>query len=191
MSITAPAGPKRELPPAGNHLARVYQIIHIGTVTSDFKNEDGSEKTINKVRIGWELPNEMRVFKEGADEQPMSMSQEYTLSMNEKANLRKLIEGILGVALEEKEAESFDVVKLIGMSCMIQVNHKTSAAGNQYAVVVNAATVPKGMKVPKAINDPKILDYDNWDQTYYDTLPDFLKETISSSYQYRSKFKEK
>lgn len=191
MSITPPPQPKRELTPAGNHLARVYQILHIGTVTSDFKDDDGNEKTINTVRIGWELPNEMRKFKEGQEERPMVISQDYTLSMNEKAKLRKLVEGIIGTALDEKEADSFDVTKLMGLPCMIQINHKTSKAGNEYAFVASAATIPKGMKAPKAINAPQLLDYDNWNQDLFNSLPDFIKEDISSSYQYRSKFKVK
>lgn len=189
--ITAPAAPKRELPPKGNHVARIYSIIHIGTILSDFKNEDGSDKLVNTVSIGWELPNEKRTFNEEKGPQPMVISQDYTLSMNEKANMRKLVQGIIGTDLDEEEAGAFDVSKLMGMECMLQINHKTSKKGSQYAVVASGATIPKGMKVPKAINEPRVLDYDNWNEELFQSLPDFMKDKISSSYQFRSKFNTK
>jgi hypothetical protein len=62
MAINATnEGKPRELIPAGNYVARCYQMIHIGSVT---ENIMGEEKQLNKVRIGWELPTELRVFKE-------------------------------------------------------------------------------------------------------------------------------
>ena len=60
MSITAKTGNNFELTPAGNHIARCYSMIEIGTVKEDFK---GEVKNLHKVRITWELPLEQRVFR--------------------------------------------------------------------------------------------------------------------------------
>ncbi len=61
MAIIA-KGKNRVLIPAGNHVARCYQVIHIGTVDREFK---GKKTKQNKVRFGWELPEEMRESSEG------------------------------------------------------------------------------------------------------------------------------
>jgi hypothetical protein len=44
-----------ELVPAGNHVARLYQIIHIGTNSYEYK---GEMKKSDKVRLTFELCNE-------------------------------------------------------------------------------------------------------------------------------------
>jgi len=70
---------------AGSYPARCYSMIHIGTIKENFQ---GDEKTMNKVRITWELPTELKVFKEENGEQPHVVSKEFTLSLHEKATLR-------------------------------------------------------------------------------------------------------
>jgi hypothetical protein len=185
MSINAPTkgGDKKfDPPPAGNHIARVYSIIHIGTLKGEYM---GEPKETDTVRIGFELPNETKVFKEGEEPRPFVVSREYTNSMGEKANLRKLVEGIIGAGLLDKEAEFFDVTQLIGETCMLNVIHKTSKAGNEYAHILSAAPLPKGVKAPAAMNQPFILDFsDNWSEEKLESLPDFLKEKIRGTPEY-------
>ena len=52
-------GTTRELIPANNYLARCYQMVEIGTVKESIL---GKEVIAHKVRIGWELPTELKVF---------------------------------------------------------------------------------------------------------------------------------
>ena len=78
-------GTQRELIPAANYVDRCYQMIEIGTVT---ENILGETKTLKKVRIGWELPSEMKVFNEEKGEQPCVISKEFTLARHEKSGLR-------------------------------------------------------------------------------------------------------
>ena len=65
---------KREKVPSGTHIARCYEMIHIGTVTWEYL---GEVKETDKVRITFELPGEMRQFNE-EQMQPMVISKEYT-----------------------------------------------------------------------------------------------------------------
>jgi hypothetical protein len=171
--------------PAGNHVARVYRIIQIGTITEQV---EGKEKEMYKVSIGFELPNETKVFKEGQEAQPYVVSREYTFSMNEKANLRKMVEGMLGVSLTDEEAEGFDLTDILGRACLLNVVHKKSATGNMYALIQGAAPIPKGMEVPAAVNPTLVLDYDNWSQEAFDSLSPFVKDKIMSSKEFRAKF---
>src|SRR5688500_13440346 len=114
---------QRELIPAGNYVARCYQMIEIGTVK---ENIMGDEKTLHKVRIGWELPTELKVFNPEKGEQPLVISKEYTLSMNEKSNLRKDLKSWRGKDFTEDEARKFDITALVGVPCMLNIIHKPS-----------------------------------------------------------------
>ena len=183
MPINAPYKGKDFDPvPAGNHIARCYQILHIGTVPEEY---EGRVNMMNKVRFTWELPNETKVFKEGEPAKPLSISKDYTLSMGDKANLRKVVEGWLGAGLHKEEAEFFDVETLIGQPCMLNVVHKKSKGGNLYADVLGVASIPKGMTAPEAINTSRVINYENFDQAVFDKLPDFLKDKMKKSEEYK------
>lgn len=176
---------KRELIPAGNYVARCYSMVHIGTVTEEFK---GKTKQFNKVRITWELPTEIRVFDEAKGEQPMVISKEYTLSMYEKSNLRKDLESWRGKAFTEEQAESFDVTVLLGKPCMINIIHDVSKqTGNEYATISSISAMPKGFECPKQVNQTFEWNFtDKWDEIALDGFPDFIKDKIKSSAEYRA-----
>lgn len=178
---------ERKLIPAGNHVARCYGMIHIGTVTE--KNAMGELQTLNKVLIDWELPLEKAVFNEEKGEQPFVFSKDFTLSMNEKANLRKLISSWRGKALSDSEANDFDITKLVGKECMLNIVHKASKDGTKtYANLAGVTPLPKGLECPKQINPTRVLDYDNWNQEVFLSLPEWLASKISSSKEYNEKF---
>jgi len=172
IKATNKGGSNYEPIAAGTYAARCYQMIHIGTAE---ENILGQVKKLNKVRITWELPTETKVFKEENGEQPHVISKEFTLSMNEKATLRKFLEGWRGKSFTEKEAESFDITVLLGKPCMLSIIHKQAKNGNTYAEISSVSSVPKGMNVPDQINPSKELNYDKFDWELFETLPDFIK----------------
>jgi hypothetical protein len=183
MAINATnQGTVRELIPAGNYIARCYSMIQIGTVTEVI---EGTPKTMSKVRIGWELPTETKVFKEERGPEPLVISKEYTLSMNEKANLRKALASWRGKDFTEEEAKKFDVSKLLGASCMLNVIHKPAKSGKTYEEIGSISPMPKGVECPAAINKPQVLEYDNWNEALFQSLPDFIKDKIKTSEEYR------
>lgn len=182
MAITATNnGTQRELLPAGSYIGRCYSMVHIGTVKETIL---GVDKLLNKVRIAWELPTELKVFKEENGEQPIVMSREFTLSLNEKATLRKYLAAWRGKDFTEDEAKSFDITKLIGVPATIIITHKQSKSGNAYAEISSLGMLTKGVTCPPAINKPVILSYDNFDYDVYNTLPDFIKDKIRTSLEY-------
>jgi hypothetical protein len=174
----------RELVPAGNQVARCYSMVHLGTNIEEYM---GEKKAMNKVRISWELPEEMRVFDEAKGEQPMSISKEYTLSMFEKANLRKELEGWRGKGFTEEEAKVFDITKLLGKSCLLNIIHKTSKSGNEYAVINSISSLPKGMTCPKQINPTFEFNFqDKFDLKVLESLPQFMKDKIKTSVEFKA-----
>lgn len=168
--------------PAGTYAARCYSMIHVGTVLENYL---GEEKELNKVRITWELPTELKVFREENGEQPYSVSKEFTLSMHEKANLRKFLESWRGRGFTDEEVKSFDVTKLLGKPCLISIIHKTSKQGSQYAVISSCSTLPKGMECPDQINPSFEFSWEMFDREKFDNLPDWLKDKMKTSNQYK------
>jgi hypothetical protein len=184
MSINATnTGVKRELIPAGNYAARCYSMIHIGTVEEMIQ---GDIKRLNKVRITWELPTELRVFKEEKGEQPMVISQEFTLSMNEKANLRKFLESWRGKGFTEEQAKNFDITVLLGVPCMLSVIHKVTKKGNEYETIASVAAMPKGYECPDQVNANFEFNYeDKFDSRVLESFPDFIKDKMKSSEEFK------
>lgn len=184
--ITATAGASSgnfEPVPAGNHVARCYQMIHIGTVEENYLNEI---KHQNKVRLVFELPNECRVFNPDKGEQPFSIGKDYTLSMHEKANLRKDLESWRGKRFTDQEAASFDITVLVGKPCMLNVVHRTSkSSGKIYADIASVTPLPKGFTCPDQVNDTIVFGYDPFQPEVYDSLPDWLRTKISGSDEFK------
>jgi len=168
--------------PAGNYVARCYQMIHLGTIQEIVM---GEPKTLNKVRLSWELPTEMKVFKEEKGEQPCSISQEFTLSLHEKSNLRKFLAGWRGKDFTEEQAKAFDITVLMGKECMLNIIHKPSKNGKVYANISSCSTLPKGLKCPAQINPSFVLSYDEFDEEKFNSLPDFIKDKMRTSTEYK------
>lgn len=174
----------KELIEAGNYVARCYQMVQIGTVTEII---NGENKILQKVRIGWELPTEQKVYKEENGLQPLVVNEEYTLSLGEKANLRKMLASWRGKDFTSDEAKSFDITALIGKTCMINIIHKPSKSDPTkiYSKIGSVSNVPKGLSVPPKINDVFLLSYDNFDWNKYNSLPDFIKDKMKGSLEFK------
>ena len=169
---------------AGSFVARIYLMIHIGTVVG-FQG-----KLQNKVRIGFELPTERHTFDEKKGEQARVISQDFTLSFNEKATLRKVITACDPKALELDDdglMEEFDVESLIGKALLITVAHKAKADGKgEFAFIENVTAIPKGMTCPPAENAVQVISYDNWNEDVFQKLPDFIKEKMESTDEFKA-----
>lgn len=183
INATTNGNTPRELIPTGNYIARCYKMIHIGTVEEIIL---GEKKVLNKVRIGWELPTELRVFNEEKGEQPLVIDKEFTLSLYEKSALRGVLKSWRGKDFTEEEAKCFDITKLLGVQCMINIIHKPSKrdASKIYEEIAGITAVPKGITVPAQINSTFCLDYDNFDQAKFNSLPDFIKQKMQTSMEY-------
>ena len=176
---------QRELIPAGNYVARCYKMIEIGTVPTEFQ---GVEKMTHKVRFGWELPTELKVFKQENGEQPCVIEKEYTLSLADKANLRKDLKSWRGKDFTPQEAEEFDVTKLLGVPCMLNVIHVNGKKDptKVYEAIGSISPLPKGLVCDKQINPTFVFSFDEYDEKKLESLPDFIKDQIKTSNEYKA-----
>lgn len=130
-------GFERELPGAGLQDAVCSKIFDLGMHQNRFTGN-----LQHKILIVWELAETMTTGKYAGNR--FVQHKEYTLSLNEKANLRKDLEGWRGKTIpEEKAKEGIDLEKFIGMQCTLNIQHETSKNGNEYAKVVAIAPVAK------------------------------------------------
>jgi hypothetical protein len=187
MAITAKKSEQieRELIPAGNYVARCYKMIEIGNVPTEYL---GVEKLSHKVRIGWELPTELKVFKQENGEQPLVIEKEYTLSLADKSNLRKDLKSWRGKDFTELEMDNFDITKLIGTPCMLNIIHVAGKKDptKMYQAIGSVSPVPKGLECPKQINETFIFDFENYNQEKFNSLPDFIKNQIIESEEFKA-----
>jgi hypothetical protein len=166
--------------PAGTHVARCYQIIHIGTIVDTYQ---GEEKLVNKVRLVFELPLETADFGKG--EQPFSIGRDFTLSMHEKSGLRAFVQSWLGKAMSDSDASKFDIGTLLGKEAMVSVMHRTATTGRTYADLKGASPLAKGMTCPPQVNSAFLLDYDSQDfDLRFKMLPEWLQNKVSSSAEF-------
>lgn len=167
---------------AGTYVARCFSMVQIGTISQEYM---GETKELNKVRITWELPNELKVYKDGEEAKPLTVSKEFTLSLHEKANLRKFLESWRGRAFNEEEAKKFNISKLLGVPCMLSVIHKNSKQGKIYADISGVSSLPKGLECPPQINSNFEFSFTPYEQNKFDLLPDWLKDKIKTSKEYK------
>lgn len=185
MALNAPAANvDRVLPPEGSHVARTYSLVELGTIPGY------QEKLQHKIRLSFELPNELHEFKEGEGEKPFSISQEYTLSVNEKANLRKLLHSVVGKSLSDSEAEAYNLEDLVGKPLVVTVVHKKGDRG-EFAVIEGTSPIMKGTEVPEQVNKSVLLTFLSFDKGVFENLPDFIREKIESSLEYKNEKEKK
>ena len=127
--ISAGEQKNRPLPPAETHLARVVDIIDLGTQVEI--NDKGEKKEKRKLRVTFELPNERAVFDEAKGDEPFLIGRTYTQSMHEKSNLRPLASAVLGKTLTDEECRRFDVTALVGRTCLVSVEHRQKKDGSE------------------------------------------------------------
>ena len=168
----APENSEFELAPEGNHIAICYMVCDLGDHEQTYQGESKGYR--RKVRIAWELCNE-----EMEDGNLFSVSANYTLSLAPKANLRKHLEGWRGRAFTDQELEGFDLLKVVGIPCMVQVIH-TESGDKTYANINGVSSLPKGMDAPELRNDPVRFSLDQFDEIQYQKFPNWLKEKINT-----------
>ena len=176
------------LPPNGNHTAICVRMIHIGTAEFEYK---GEKKKQNRVRLYFELSYEKATFKAENGEENFMVSKEYTLSMHEKATLRKDLESWRGKAFTEEEAKAFDITVLLGVCCMVNIITKVhEGTGNKYAQIASISGLPKGMEKPQRVNDLFEFSVAEFDEKKFAGLSEYIQERIKQTDEWKAYTKQ-
>lgn len=122
--------------PAGTHSAVCVDVVDLGVLKVSF---GGKDKMQHKIKLVWQIGEDMQNGK------PFQVSKRYTLSLHEKAALRKDLEAWRGRAFNESELEGFDIEQLIGVPCMLGVIHAPGRDGGTFANVASLMKLMKGV----------------------------------------------
>ncbi|MCC7126441.1 MAG: hypothetical protein IT178_16445 [Acidobacteria bacterium] len=168
--------------PAGAHLAICTMVADVGM------QEGFSGKPQRKVYLRFEVPDERVEFERDGQkiEGPAIIGKMYTLSLSEKANLRRDLENWRGRQLTGEELKGFDISKLIGKPCQIMVTHDAKD-GKIYANLTGIMGVSKDQK-PRAATlraESETVEYsvEDHQQAAFERLPKWIQEKIQNRIQ--------
>ena len=175
--------------PQGMHLARCYRVIDLGTQKSEYL---GTVKHLPKVMLQFEVHGEDEMGKPivtGKNE-PMSISKNFTLSLAEKATLRKDLQTWRGREFTPEELRGFELKNVLGAWAMVSVIKAAGANGKEYTNIAAIMSVPPAIKkagLPEGFNTPGIFSIDEPDMTMFETFSDNLKQKISGSPEWQAR----
>lgn len=125
---------RREFTPApeGLHQGVCCDVVDLGLQETPWGQKE-------QIRIVWAI--------DAQDEQGrmILVVKKYTLSLNEKATLRHHLEAWRGRKFTGEELQGFDLEKLIGANCQVQVVHNLGDDGRTYGNVQAVVPIGKGM----------------------------------------------
>ncbi len=175
MGLTAKEEKGFDPVPAGVHQGVCYAIYDLGSQYS--KQFD---KTSHQCLLIFEIPSErIEIQKDGQTlSLPRVVSKNFTVSLGERANLRKYLESWRGRAFTAEELQGFDISKLIGVNGMVQVLH-TSKDGKTYANISAILPLYKGMQKIDPENPTVIYALENGEPP--EETPKWIVEKIHDS----------
>jgi hypothetical protein len=174
--------------PNGSHMGRCYSLIDLGTqlTVGQF-----GEKLQHKIKLSWELWGEDEngqplTIDMNGKEMPLTISKSYTVSLHEKAALRKDLAAWRGKDFTEEEARGFDVSKLVGAYGMVNVTTSESG-GKTYTNVAGISPVPAMLKnaKPEPVHANVLFDLDNPDMALFETFHEKLQAAIERSPEFQ------
>jgi hypothetical protein len=165
--------------PPGAHFAICNMVVDVGL------QEGYQKKPQHKIYLRWEVPDERVSYEKDGNttEGPCSIGRFYTLSLSEKANLRKDLENWRGRTFTADELKGFDIESVLGKPCQIMVTHETDGP-KTYANITGVMGVSKDQKERAKTTKPEnplvSFSLDSPDQKLFETLPNWLKEKIDA-----------
>ena len=143
ISVSEGTGKQMELAPAGTHAAVLADVFDMGLQETAYGDK-------HKVMLSWLIDKKM------SDGRPFMVSDWPTASLNEKARLRKYIEGWRGpLSAADVKTLAADIELVIGEPCLLSVIHKENNKGEMRAYVNGAMALPDGMTAPAIPDDFK------------------------------------
>lgn len=182
MIITAGSTQPPELPPAGTYVGRCFRVLDLGTHQSTF---NGQTRDRRLLLVTFELLGEEGQMKDG---RPFAIGRRFTLSLHEKAGLRKMLETWRGKPYVD--GEGVDLRKVAGQYGLVAVTIDSTGEGKTFANLASVVALPKGMPKPPGVNPTQVFFIDDDGDDALLTLPEKLQALIVSSPEYRAKHDE-
>lgn len=185
MAITASDNGGKNFTPvsAGCHFAICNMIADLGIQNTTY---NGKAKSVPQIYMRFEVPDERVTYeRDGKEiEAPRVIGITYTLSLSEKANLRKMLENWRGKAFTAEELKGFDVTVVAGKCCQIMVTHTTKPDGSVSAKITGVMGISKDQKErsksAKSEIGVMVYELDDPDPETHAKLPQWLKDKLAA-----------
>lgn len=195
MSLTVSYSPSAAFKrvPAGQWPARCVGVIDLGTQQTQYPGEDA--KAQRQVMLQFEVYGEdeagvpLPVEHEGHEVPLQINSRRLTMSLNEKANLRKTLHAWRGRDFTAEELKAFNIGKLVGAPCLLNVIHEEAKNGKTYAGIFSITPLPGAMKktLPPTDTPMTVFDLDAFDSAVFDGLSEYVQKIIVESAEFKSR----
>lgn len=170
---------KAKIPPVepGVYAAVCIGVVDMGEQESTFK---GKTRYADRVKLIFELPGE--TMEIDGEEKPRQLSRNFTFSVSPRSGLRQFLNQWFGKTISDDDFNDFELYTLLGRPAMLNVVHSEDG---QYANISGATALPKGFPPPKSTTPYIRFDTEDW--RGFDDLPDYIKESLMKSTQYKNR----
>ena len=132
--------------PEGLHHAVCVDVIGLGVLQTNWGDK-------HKVRIVWQVEEENTDTGRRFD-----VRKHYNLSLHTKATLRKDLESWRGRTFSPDELKGFDLERLLGVNCQVQVVQNITDEAKVYANVQALVPPPKGTTTLMPLDYTRVTD---------------------------------
>lgn len=167
----------------GMHPAVCDMMVDLGL--QEQKSPLYGDSIKHQVYIRWQIPGERLEYEKDGQkiEGPMTIGSYYTLSLNEKATLRKHLQGWRGKEFSAEEAAKFDISAVLGKPCTLNVIHKTGNDGKVRAKVEGVGPPMKGVPPAELEGEPILYDGGEDQSPVWNKLRPWMHEAIKRQVQ--------
>lgn len=162
--------------PAGSHPARCYAMISLGTQPS----KNPKYKPNFQILLMFEFPTE--IVEINGEQRPMTNSaflNAYLGPNSKPSNTHKFIVAWRGRPFTEDELNGFDVAKVVGAPCLINIIHETKD-GVTRDKIASISPLPKGMVCPAQFHKSVVYEIEQGKDATYQALPEWIQEKIAA-----------
>lgn len=170
---------KESIPPVE---AGTYAAVCVGVVDLGEQYNEKFKSYNQRVLFIFEVPSKTIIVD--GKEKPRWLSKEVSPSLNEKSTLFQILTSWRGAKLTPEECKEFDLSKMLGVGCMIQVivEEKENGSFNKLTSVIG---LPEGIPAPESKSELLLFDMDNWKDEAFEKLPLWIQDKIKKSTQYQ------
>ena len=176
-----------------NFPARVVQILDLGPRVNFFDKD----KINHEIMLTYELTTEFMQDSDGNndEEKPLWLSEVINMvdlpdNMTTKEvyadpykSKAKLVQRFK--AMDAKGVLDFDLAALSTAPCILTVIQRKKQDGSLKNDIGGVTGIMKGMAVAELVNPPKVFSLDEPDLTILGSLPDWLKEKITTNLEFK------
>lgn len=169
---------ERPLIPAGPQRAVCVNVVDLGSHL-----DQKYDKVKRLVRLTFELADIRDDFEADGETKnlPRLIGRQYNLSLSERATLRQHLQSWRKQQFTKEELDGFDIATLVGVGCLVNVEHYTGNDGKERAGLGGILPLMPGMAKPTPEGDTYFYSIDDHGRTFPESMPDFLKEKVLAS----------